>query len=138
MKKLKYILTILIVLFLFTIIKNIIGIDNDFNNPKVEINEEITFQNENEKEKKLDINTVDFEEMVNAGISSKIGYSIIEYRGFVGYIDNLENLTRIKGINKNTLDKLKKIVYIDEMNKKEYMKHNINYLDDTGLFLLGF
>ncbi|WP_064609220.1 helix-hairpin-helix domain-containing protein [Streptobacillus moniliformis] len=146
MKKLKYILTILLLLFAFNFIKNILGIEKISNVPNVEINEELVFQDENQNEnqngnqdeKKLNINDVSFEEIVENGFSSKIGYKIIEYRSFVGHIDNLENLVRIKGISKNNLNELKKKFYAQKASSKEYMKHNINYLDEEGLYLLGF
>ncbi|QXW65176.1 helix-hairpin-helix domain-containing protein [Streptobacillus moniliformis] len=138
MKKLKYILSILLFLFLFNIIKNIFGIDEIGNRPNVEINDELIFQYENEEEKKLDINTASFDDIVYSGLSSKLGYKIIEYRDFVGYIDNLENLVRIRGINKNNIDKLRKNFYVEEISDKKYMKYNINDLDESSLYTLGF
>ncbi|CAM3239486.1 helix-hairpin-helix domain-containing protein [Streptobacillus felis] len=136
MRKLKYILVILSMLFIFNFIKTFFTKED--NVPRVEINEELVFQNDNENKEKLDINNVMIDEILKIGLSIKEAYKIIEYRDFVGYIDTVDNLVRIKGINRNNIDKYKKIFLVEDTEEKEYVKHNINELSEDELFMLGF
>lgn len=139
MRKLKYVLITLSILFVFNFIKGIFGFETHGGDvPRVEINEELVFQDEKNADKLFDINTVGYEDIVGSGISSKEAYKILEYRDFVGYIDNVDYLIRARGINKGNIDRIKKNFYVEETEEKEYVKHNINALDEDGLYMLGF
>lgn len=88
--------------------------------------------------KKLDINKVSKEEIVNQKLSLKVASSIIDYREKTGCILELEELKRVKGIGEATY---KKIFDKFEVDKKKKVVKNplyINKADDELLKYYGF
>lgn len=122
---------VLLVLSKFT---NYLNYSNNDTNEKsfVEINENIVFKIEGENNK-LDINNADIKEIANI-LDNKKASSVIAYREFVGFIDNIDY---IKGISVSDKSKLKENFTISS-EEGQYIKRNINDLSKNELQLLGF
>lgn len=116
--------------------------------PKIEINEEVEYQKEgaekfNKIEGKRDVNTVTYEELIKLGFTKKQSEKIIEFRKFIGTIEDLEELRRIPRFGDTGLSKAKKTLYISTENIVENgttdneKKYNINKISDDEMKLLG-
>lgn len=136
MKAIRYFFIILIVAGILNLFKMYNLIDFDFvkydTMKKVEINEDIKFQTENDNLTKLnDINEIDKEGLKDLNFKDNEIRNIIKYRKLVGYIDDIDKMKKVLKISR--LDKL------TIGNKKgKYAKHSIENLSKTELFWLGF
>lgn len=91
---------------------------------------EISSQN-----KKLDINKIEIDDIVNHGIGIKIANKIINYRKNTGGFEKIEELKRIKGIGPATYKKLQKFLRIKtKIRKKPF---NINKASSEDMKLYG-
>ena len=116
--------------------------------PKIEINEEVEYQKEgaekfNKVEGKRDVNTVTYEELIKLGFTKKQSEKIIEFRKFIGTIEDLEELRRIPRLGDTGINKAKKTLYVnknqfDESVDKSSTKYNINSITGDEMKLLGF
>ena len=116
--------------------------------PKIEINEEVEYQKEgaekfNKVEGKRDVNTVTYEELIKLGFTKKQSEKIIEFRKFIGTIEDLEELRRIPRFGDTGINKAKKTLYVnknqfDESVDKSSTKYNINSITGDEMKLLGF
>lgn len=88
--------------------------------------------------KKLDINKVSKEDIVNQKFSLKIAGAIIDYREKTGGILELEELKRIKGIGEATYKKLADKFEVDTNKKIVKNSFYINKADDELLKYYGF
>ncbi|BDU49727.1 helix-hairpin-helix domain-containing protein [Haliovirga abyssi] len=86
---------------------------------------------------KLDINKVSEKELIDRGMSEKMAYNIIKYRGIVGNILKIDELTRVKGIGVKRVEKLRDIIFVDNKDLKPKMI-NINKVNEEALKYFGF
>ena len=88
---------------------------------------------------KIDINKAEDKDFVIKKVSEKRKENIIEFRKFWGKIENMDDLTFIKGIGSKTVEKLKEDFYVDEtnLNKVIGLKININEVKEKELVWLG-
>ena len=143
--KINYIIFLVVLL----IVGNYLRLKVEENNvPKIEINEEVEYQKEgaeklNKIESKKDINTVTYGELIKLGFTKKQSEKIIEFKKFIGKIENLEDLKRIPRFGDTGLSKVKKTLYINTENTVENnvtdneKKYNINKISDDEMKLLG-
>ena len=95
--KINYIIFLVVLL----IVGNYLRLKVEENNvPKIEINEEVEYQKEgaeklNKIESKKDINTVTYGELIKIGVTKKQSEKIIEFKKFIGKIENLDYLIRL-------------------------------------------
>lgn len=75
----------------------------------VKLKKEIIFSSI-DKNKKLNINDSELEDYLKAGISLSIAKKIFEYRKILGRVGRLEDLSRIDGIGKKSVEKLSKTI----------------------------
>ena len=91
------------------------------NEPKVKINEEISYQKDKaEKEndlsgtsEKYDVNSITFEELIKLGFSKSKATKIIEFKDEMGIIENLNEFGNISGLGESGLRQIKKYMYVD-------------------------
>mgnify|MGYP003617619427 FL=1 len=143
--KINYIIFLVVLL----IVGNYLRLKVEENNvPKIEINEEVEYQKEgaeklNKIESKKDINTVTYGELIKLGFTKKQSEKIIEFKKFIGKIENLEDLKRIPRFGDTGLSKAKKTLYVNTENTVENdvtdneKKYNINKISDDEMKLLG-
>ncbi|OQY09597.1 MAG: hypothetical protein B6I28_02730 [Fusobacteriia bacterium 4572_132] len=88
---------------------------------------------------KIDINRAEKKDFFIKKVSEKRTENIIEFRKFWGKIENMDDLTFIKGIGAKTVEKLKEDFYVDETNSNEVVGVliNINKVKDNELVWLG-
>ena len=113
---------------------------NDKNQEKVKIDEsELVLKEKKETTSidKIDINRSEYEDFISIGFSKSQAEKLSNYKEFIGDVETLEELTRIKGFGKASIEKAVKFLYISSDNKYKN-KHNINKLDEDELKLLGF
>lgn len=89
-------------------------------------------------EDKVDINTASLKELLEVGISSRFAEMILDYRNFVGRIDKMEDLERIKGIGRKTVAKFKKNLKVEKNSGPSLKKFNINEISEKEMSYLGF
>lgn len=88
---------------------------------------------------KIDINKAEKKDFIIKKVSKRRTNNIIEFRKFWGRIEDMDDLTFIKGIGVKTLEKLKEDFYVDEMNlnKVRGISININKVKEKELIWLG-
>lgn len=75
---------------------------------------------DNPEANKLNVNTASAEELAKVpGITPEIAKAIVAYREEMGDIQNLDELTEVKGINKELLGKLKEFISTDAIAGSE-------------------
>lgn len=81
-------------------------------NSNDELNE--NFNKENEKNKKIDLNTASIEELKTVpGIGDVTAKNIVEYREINGKFKNIESLMEINRIGQKTFDKMKDYFFVN-------------------------
>ena len=115
--------------------------------PKIEINEEVEDQKEgaekfNNIEGRKDINQVTYEELIKLWFTKKQAEKIVEFRKFIGAVEDLEDLRRIPRFGDTGINKAKKTLYVnknqfDESVNKNNTKYNINLITEEEMKLLG-
>ncbi len=74
----------------------------------------------NPEANKLNVNTASAEELAKVpGITPEIAKAIVAYREEMGDIQNLDELTEVKGISKELLGKLKEFISTDAIAGSE-------------------
>ena len=86
----------------------------------------------------LDINLASADELKEAGISKTVAEKIVEYRDITGTITEFSELRRVKGIGEKSLEKIKKVLTLDEENIGQKNKININEATEEELLFFGF
>ena len=74
----------------------------------------------NPEASKLNVNTATLEQLQKVpGITPEIAKEIVQYREEMGDIQNLDELTEVKGITKELLGKLKEFISVDAISGSE-------------------
>ena len=104
----------------------------------LKFNERVEEKDIKEQVEGLDINLASADELKEVGISKSIAEKIIEYREMTGTIIDFSELRRVKGIGEKSLEKIKKVLTLDEENIGQKNKININEATDEELLFFGF
>lgn len=105
-----------------------------YENINVEINEEVVLKEYTKNKREID--NITFDDYRILELSKKKIESILEYKSYMGQINEIKELENIPHITKKDLDKLKKV--FKDTNIKKYKKHNINTISKKELKYLGF
>lgn len=105
---------------------------------ELKFNERVEEKDIKEQVEGLDINLASADEMKEAGISKTIAEKIVEYRDITGTITDFSELRRVKGIGEKSLEKIKKVLTLDEENIGQKNKININEATEDELLFFGF
>jgi competence protein ComEA len=89
-----------------------------------------------DKNKKLNINDAELEDYLKAGISLRIAKKIFEYKRILGRVERVEDLSRIDGIGKKSVEKLSK--NIEAGDGGTFNKLKINSASTKILKYYGF
>ncbi len=152
MKKMKYVIIFIMLLISGNFLRLVI---EDKNVPDIEISEEEVYKkNEAKKEndltgikEKLDINSVSFEELLKLGFSKSKAEKLMDYREEVGIISDFSQLKNVPRFGEAGIKQAKKYLFIDmeklknpseNYNGRDFIKYNINNLDEDRLKLIGF
>lgn len=152
MKKMKYVIIFIMLLISGNFLRLVI---EDKNVPDIEISEEKVYKkNEAKKEndltgikEKLDINSVNFEELLKLGFSKSKAEKLMDYREEVGIISDFSQLKNVPRFGEAGIKQAKKYLFIDmeklknpseNYNGRDFIKYNINNLDEDRLKLIGF
>lgn len=113
---------------------------SDISKKKIEIDESELILKEKKdtpEKNKIDINKSEYEDFIFAGFSKSQAEKLVNYKDFTGDVGSLEELPRIKGFGKASIEKANKLLYVSS-EVKYRNKHNINNLDEDQLKMLGF
>lgn len=104
-------------LFIGVMVGIYIGVANSHNYLDLSYNPDLTVSNDNEiikpQIKKININTASAEELtLLPGIGKVTANRIVDYRNENGPFFYIEDLSNVKGISKNTVDKLAKYITV--------------------------
>ena len=152
MKKMIYVIIFIMLLISGNFLRLVI---EDKNVPDIEISEEKVYKkNEAKKEndltgikEKLDINSVNFEELLKLGFSKSKAEKLMDYREEVGIISDFSQLKNVPRFGEAGIKQAKKYLFIDmeklknpseNYNGRDFIKYNINNLDEDRLKLIGF
>ena len=152
MKKMKYVIIFIMLLISGNFLRLVI---EDKNVPDIEISEEKVYKkneakNENDLtgiKEKLDINSVNFEELLKLGFSKSKAEKLMDYREEVGIISDFSQLKNVPRFGEAGIKQAKKYLFIDmeklknpseNYNGRDFIKYNINNLDEDRLKLIGF
>ena len=152
MKKIKYDIIFIMLLISGNFLRLVI---EDKNVPDIEISEEKVYKkNEAKKEndltgikEKLDINSVSFEELLKLGFSKSKAEKLMDYREEMGIISVFSQLKNVPRFGEAGIKQAKKYLFIDmeklknpseNYNGRDFIKYNINNLDEDRLKLIGF
>ncbi len=152
MKKMKYVIIFIMLLISGNFLRLVI---EDKNVPDIEISEEKVYKkNEAKKEndltgikEKLDINSVSFEELLKLGFSKSKAEKLMDYREEMGIISDFSQLKNVPRFGEAGIKQAKKYLFIDmeklknpseNYNGRDFIKYNINNLDEDRLKLIGF
>ncbi|MEI6858060.1 helix-hairpin-helix domain-containing protein [Psychrilyobacter sp.] len=80
--------------------------------------------NSGDENKKLNINDAELEDYLKVGISLSIAKKVFEYKEIIGRVDSLEDLSRISGIGKKSVEKLSKSIEIGDGGTLNKLKIN--------------
>ena len=130
---------LVLLLILFNTLRLFLG-NQGWEKTKVSINtEELVYKNKKDREnqQKLDINKIEYEDLIAAGFKKSQAEKIMKYRDFSGEVESIEEFSRVKGLGKASILKIQENIYIEEGEKKK-IKHNINKLSEEELKLAGF
>ena len=105
---------------------------------ELKFNERVEEKEMKEEVEGLDINLASADELKEAGISKTIAEKIVEYRDITGTITDFSELRRVKGIGEKSLEKIKKVLTLDEENIGQKNKININEATEEELLFFGF
>ena len=123
--------------------------------PDIEISEEASYKKEKAKkendlsktDKKFDVNSVSYDELLKLGFQKSKAEKIIEFRDEVGIISDIKEMKNIPRFGDAGMKQVKKYLYVDEekiknpaenYNGKNLKKYNINSVDEDTLKMLGF
>lgn len=127
----------------------------DKNIPDIEISEETSYKKDKAKkendlsktEKKFDVNSVSYEELLKLGFQKSKAEKIIEFRDEMGIISDIKEMKYIPRFGDAGVKQSKKYLYVDtekikkpaeNYNGKNLRKYNINSIDEDTLKMLGF
>ena len=127
----------------------------DKNIPDIEISEETSYKKDKAKkendlsktEKKFDVNSVTYEELLKLGFQKSKAEKIIEFRDEMGIISDIKEMKYIPRFGDAGVKQSKKYLYVDtekikkpaeNYNGKNLRKYNINSIDEDTLKMLGF
>lgn len=127
----------------------------DKNIPDIEISEEASYKKEKAKkendlsktEKKFDVNSVTYDELLKLGFQKSKAEKIIEFRDEMGIILDIKEMKYIPRFGDAGVKQAKKYLYVDtekiknpaeNYNGKNLRKYNINSIDEDTLKMLGF
>ena len=123
--------------------------------PDIEISEEASYKKEKAKkendlsktDKKFDVNSVSYDELLKLGFQKSKAEKIIEFRDEMGIISDIKEMKYIPRFGDAGMKQAKKYLYVDEekiknpsenYNGKNFKKYNINSADEDTLKMLGF
>ena len=127
----------------------------DKNIPDIEISEEASYKKDKAKkendlsktDKKFDVNSVTYDELLKLGFQKSKAEKIIEFRDEMGIISNIKEMKYIPRFGDAGVKQAKKYLYVDtekiknpseNYNGKNLRKYNINSIDEDTLKMLGF
>ena len=127
----------------------------DKNIPDIEISEETSYKKDKAKkendlsktEKKVDVNSVTYDELLKLGFQKSKAEKIIEFRDEMGIISDIKEMKYIPRFGDAGVKQAKKYLYVDtekiknsaeNYNGKNLRKYNINSIDEDTLKMLGF
>ena len=123
--------------------------------PDIDISEEASYKKDKAKkendlsktDKKFDVNSVGYDELLKLGFQKSKAEKIIEFRDEVGIISDIKEMKNIPRFGDAGMKQAKKHLYVDEekiknpsenYNGKNFKKYNINSADEDTLKMLGF
>ena len=123
--------------------------------PDIEISEEASYKKEKAKkendlsktDKKFDVNSVTYDELLKLGFQKSKAEKIIEFRDEMGIISDIKEMKYIPRFGDAGVKQAKKYLYVDtekiknpaeNYNGKNLRKYNINSIDEDTLKMLGF
>lgn len=127
----------------------------DKNVPDIEISEEASYKKDKAKkendlsktDKKFDVNSVTYDELLKLGFQKSKAEKIIEFRDEMGIISDIKEMKYIPRFGDAGVKQAKKYLYVDtekiknpaeNYNGKNLKKYNINSIDEDTLKMLGF
>ena len=127
----------------------------DKNIPDIEISEEASYKKDKAKkendlsktDKKFDVNSVTYDELLKLGFQKSKAEKIIEFRDEMGIILDIKEMKYIPRFGDAGVKQAKKYLYVDtekiknpaeNYNGKNLRKYNINSIDEDTLKMLGF
>ena len=127
----------------------------DKNIPDIEISEEASYKKDKSKkendlsktDKKFDVNSVTYDELLKLGFQKSKAEKIIEFRDEMGIISDIKEMKYIPRFGDAGVKQAKKYLYVDtekiknpaeNYNGKNLRKYNINSIDEDTLKMLGF
>ena len=127
----------------------------DKNIPDIEISEEASYKKDKAKkendlsktDKKFDVNSVTYDELLKLGFQKSKAEKIIEFRDEMGIISDIKEMKYIPRFGDAGVKQAKKYLYVDmekiknpaeNYNGKNLRKYNINSVDEDTLKMLGF
>ena len=127
----------------------------DKNIPDIEISEEASYKKDKAKkendlsktDKKFDVNSVTYDELLKLGFQKSKAEKIIEFRDEMGIISDIKEMKYISRFGDAGVKQAKKYLYVDtekikkpaeNYNGKNLRKYNINSIDEDTLKMLGF
>jgi putative competence protein len=127
----------------------------DKNVPDIEISEEASYKKDKAKkendlsktDKKFDVNSVTYDELLKLGFQKSKAEKIIEFRDEMGIISDIKEMKYIPRFGDAGVKQAKKYLYVDtekiknpaeNYNGKNLRKYNINSVDEETLKMLGF
>lgn len=127
----------------------------DKNIPDIEISEEVSYKKDKAKkendlsktDKKFDVNSVTYDELLKLGFQKSKAEKIIEFRDEMGIISDIKEMKYIPRFGDAGVKQAKKYLYVDtekiknpaeNYNGKNLRKYNINSIDEDTLKMLGF
>ena len=127
----------------------------DKNIPDIEISEEASYKKDKAKkendlsktDKKFDVNSVTYDELLKLGFQKSKAEKIIEFRDEMGIISDIKEMKYIPRFGDAGVKQAKKYLYVDtekiknsEKNYKgkQIRKYNIRSIDEDTLKMLGF
>lgn len=127
----------------------------DKNIPDIEISEEASYKKDKAKkendlsktEKKFDVNSITYDELLKLGFQKSKAEKIIEFRDEMGIISDIKEMKYIPRFGDAGVRQAKKYLYVDtekikkpaeNYNGKNLRKYNINSIDEDTLKILGF
>ncbi len=136
--KVKMIVFLVILVIMGNVLKIFI---NEAGKPKVEIDESgLVYKKKKDgiSHEKIDINKAEYEDFISTGFTKSQAEKLVKYKEFIGDVYSLEELPRIKGFGKSSIEKANNILYVSSDGEKTRNKHNINKLSEIELKLIGF
>ena len=127
----------------------------DKNIPDIEISEEASYKKDKAKkennlsktDKKFDVNSVTYDELLKLGFQKSKAEKIIEFRDEMGIISDIKEMKYIPRFGDAGVKQAKKYLYVDtekiKNSEKNYKgkkirKYNISSIDEDTLKMLGF